>query len=82
MTKLTQEELQVIKSLSQRNQAVINELGEIELIKIQVEKRRKFAEEYLANLRAEQEANGKALTEKYGDGEINPETGEFIPTQK
>ncbi len=82
MTKLTQEELQVIKSLSQRNQAVINELGEIELIKIQVEKRRKFAEEYLANLRTEQEDNGKALTEKYGDGEINPETGEFTPAQK
>ena len=82
MTKLTQEELQTIKSLNQRNQAVINELGEIELIKIQLEKRRKFAEEYLANLREEQEANGKALTEKYGDGEINPETGEFTPTQE
>ncbi len=82
MTKLTQEELQIIKSLNQRNQAVINELGEIELIKIQLIKRRKFAEEYLANLREEQEANGKALTEKYGDSEINPETGEFTPIQK
>ena len=82
MIKLTEEELQTIRSLNQRNQADINELGEIELIKIQLIKRRKFAEEYLANLREEQEANGKALTEKYGDGEINPETGEFTPIQK
>jgi hypothetical protein len=40
MIKLTEEELQIIKSLNQRNQAVINELGEIELIKIQLIKRK------------------------------------------
>lgn len=77
---LTEEELNIIKSLNERSRAVTLELGEIELSKLQLEKRRKFAEEYLVNLRDEQEANGKALTEKYGNGSIDLETGEFTPT--
>lgn len=82
MIKFTEEELAAIRTLNEKTRAVTLELGEIELAKLQLQRRRKFAEEYLANLRAEQEANGKALTEKYGDGELNPETGEFTPIQK
>ncbi len=82
MIKLTQEELDTLKTLNEKNRAVITEFGEIELIKLQLEKRRKFAEDYLANLREEQDANGKALTEKYGNGSIDLESGEFVPTEE
>jgi uncharacterized membrane protein len=82
MIKFTEEELGAIKSLNEKNRAVTLELGEIELAKLKLEERRKFAEEYLANLRTEQEANGKALTEKYGNGSIDLETGEFTPVQE
>ncbi len=82
MIKFTEEELATIRTLNDKNRAVTTELGEIELAKLQLEKRRKYAEEYLANLRAEQEANGKALTEKYGNGSIDLETGEFTPVQE
>jgi hypothetical protein len=82
MIKLTQEELDTLKTLSEKNRAVTAEFGEIELVKLQLEKRRKFAEDYLANLREEQDANGKALTEKYGNGSIDLESGEFVPTEE
>jgi hypothetical protein len=82
MIKLTQEELDTLKTLNEKNRAVIAEFGEIELVKLQLEKRRKFAEDYLANLREEQDANGKALTEKYGNGSIDLESGEFVPTEE
>jgi|LakMenEpi03Aug12_release.lakeMendotaPanAssembly.Ray.scaffolds.fasta_scaffold1308052_1 hypothetical protein len=82
MIKFTEEELATIRTLNDKNRAVTTELGEIELAKLQLEKRRKYAEEYLANLRAEQEANGKALTEKYGNGNIDLETGEFTPIEE
>lgn len=81
MIKLTQEELTTLKSINERNRAVIAEFGEIEILKLQLDDRRKYAEEYLTNLRNEQDANGKALTEKYGNGSINLETGEFEPSE-
>jgi len=81
MTKLTQEELDTIKALNEKSRAVTVELGEIELLKIQLIKRRKYAEQYLEDLRSEQESNGKILTEKYGDGTIDLESGEFKPAE-
>jgi hypothetical protein len=81
MTKLTQEELDTIKALNEKSRAVTVELGEIELMKIQLIKRRKYAEQYLEDLRSEQESNGKILTEKYGDGTIDLESGEFKPVE-
>jgi len=81
MTKLTQEELDIIKALNEKSRAVTVELGEIELLKIQLIKRRKYAEQYLEDLRSEQESNGKILTEKYGDGTIDLESGEFKPVE-
>lgn len=81
MTKLTQEELDTIKALNEKSRAVTVELGEIELLKIQLIKRRKYAEQYLEDLRSQQESNGKILTEKYGDGTIDLESGEFKPVE-
>jgi len=81
MKKLTQEELDIIKALNEKSRAVTVELGEIELLKIQLIKRRKYAEQYLEDLRSEQESNGKILTEKYGDGTIDLESGEFKPVE-
>jgi hypothetical protein len=82
MIKFTEEELATVRTLNEKTRAVTLELGEIELAKLQLQKRRKFAEEYLANLRAEQETNGKALTEKYGNGNIDLQTGEFTPIEE
>jgi len=81
MTKLTQEELDTIKALNEKSRAVTVELGEIELLKIQLIKRRKYAEQYLEDLRSQQDSNGKILTEKYGDGTIDLESGEFKPVE-
>ena len=77
--KLTQEELQKIGELQQKNNAVVSELGNIELIKMNVEARRAAAEEFLTELRKEEEELGKELSDKYGSGSINLETGEFVP---
>jgi hypothetical protein len=77
--KLTEEELQKIGELQQKNNAVVAELGQIELIKMNVHARREAAEKYLAELREEEDTLGKELSDKYGSGSINLETGEFVP---
>ncbi len=78
--KLTQEELQTIAELQQKNNAVVSELGQIELARMSVEARRANAETYLADLRKEEDEFGKTLSDKYGTGSIDLESGEFVPT--
>lgn len=79
--KLTQEELQTIAELQQKNSAVVSELGQIELTRMAVETRRANAEAYLADLRKQEDEFGKTLSEKYGAGSIDLESGEFVPAE-
>jgi hypothetical protein len=78
-TKLTTEEIEKFQSIQQKNNLIVNELGNIELIKLQVEKRKNEALSFLQNLREEEQTFGKELSEKYGDGSIDIEKGEFVP---
>lgn len=78
-TKLTQEELQTIAELQQKNNAVVSELGQVELTRMAIEARRANAETYLADLRKEEDEFGKTLSDKYGIGSIDLDSGEFVP---
>ena len=77
--KLTTEEIQRITELQKKNNALATELGQIELIKLNLQLRREAAEKFLEELRSEEQELGKELTDKYGSGSINLETGEFVP---
>jgi len=77
--KLTQEELEKIQELQQKNQALISELGQIELVRLSVEQRRKNAEAFLETLRKEEEDLAKGLSDTYGAGSIDLQSGEFVP---
>jgi hypothetical protein len=77
--KLTQEELQQIADLQNKNRAVVSEFGEIELIKLSIEARVENAKKFLAELREAEQTFGKELSEKYGDGTVDLQSGEFVP---
>ena len=77
--KLTQEELQQIATLQEKNRAIVTEFGEIELIKLTLERRVENAKRFLADLREEETTFGKELSEKYGDGTVDLQSGEFVP---
>ena len=76
--KLTQEELQKIQQLQNQSQAIVNELGNIEVTRINLNLRHQAAEQALKDLRDAEQQLGKELQEKYGDGTINLETGEIV----
>jgi hypothetical protein len=80
--KLTQEELGTIRELQEKNRAVVLEFGEIEIITLNVAKRKENAVKFLDELRTQEQEFGKALSEKYGDGSVDLESGEFIPAPK
>jgi hypothetical protein len=77
--KLQQEELQQIKVLQEKNQIIISEFGQIELIKLDVESRVQAAKAYLKELREEENALSEFLESTYGKGSIDLDKGEFIP---
>jgi hypothetical protein len=77
-TKLTAEEIEKFQSIQQKNNLIVNELGAIELAKLQIERRRTEALSFLTSLREEEQTFGKELSEKYGEGSIDLENGEFI----
>ena len=82
MTKLKQEELDQLQTLRQNSAAIIRELGEIELVKINLEKRRKYAEESLEQLLEQDKNLAQSLEEIYGKGTVDLDKGEFIPLEE
>jgi hypothetical protein len=78
-TKLTVEEIEKLQEIQQKNAAVASELGNLEITKLQVEARKAEIVDFFNKLKEEEQAFGKELSEKYGNGSINLEAGEFIP---
>jgi len=74
---LTKDELQTLKNIQVETQSLIVELGEIEMIKLQTEKRHQSAKSFLEELTEKEKKLTKTIFEKYGKCDINPETGEI-----
>ena len=80
--KLTEEQLSKITSIQQNYQSLSRELGSIELLKINTEKRRQLAEDYLNNLQQQEREIAEELEKEFGKGSINLELGEFTPLEE
>jgi len=77
--KLSQEELQQIKTIQQKNQSVLLEFGQIELIKLDLESRTQNAKAFLEELREEEKTLAQFLESTYGKGRLDLDKGEFTP---
>ena len=75
---LTEGELQNLRTIQNETQSLIVELGEIEMIKLQLEARYKNAKEFLTQVEIKEKNFTQSILEKYGKSNINPETGEVI----
>jgi len=76
---LTEEEQVTLKEIQTSTRALIAELGEIELIKIQLEERHTNAKNFLAELNTKEKEFTQKVFETYGKVNLNPETGEITP---
>jgi hypothetical protein len=75
---LTDEEKQTLKKIQLDTQTLILELGEIEMIKLQLEGRQEGTRRFLAEITTQEKTFTSSLFEKYGKVSIDPETGEII----
>ena len=78
--KLTEEELEKLVSLQRKSAGVTQEFGNIEIMKLQVEARKNELVAFYNQVKEDELTFGKELSEKYGDGTINIEKGQFIPS--
>ena len=77
--KLTQEEIQQLNTLQQKRENLMFELSQIGIIKLNLQSREDRVKEFHKELITEENAVGQQLTEKYGNGSLNLEAGEFVP---
>ena len=74
---ITQEELNELQDHLNKSQTLTLELGEIELIKLQLEVRYEEAKKILAELTKKEQEMNKTITDKYGKISLDYKTGEY-----
>lgn len=75
--KLTEEELKILKEYQIQQNDITFTLGNVDIQKAILEGQRSTILEQLADLQEKSNKTAKELQDKYGDGNINLETGEF-----
>lgn len=76
---LTVEEISKVKEFQQKNQELINILGQIDLQKINLDLTRDKIQQDVVAANEEQNAFALEIQTKYGEGQIDIEKGVFIP---
>ena len=74
---ITQEELNELQDHLNKSQTLTLELGEIELVKLQLEIRYETAKKILAELTEKEQEMNKTITDKYGKISLDYKTGEY-----
>ena len=85
--KFTEDELKTLGELQGKYNVVTNKFGQLAIAKLNFEKQKESIEdeefkitEELETIRNEEQELLSEITEKYGPGTLNPETGVFMPT--
>ena len=79
--QLDQGELNVLKQIKNANKELLQELGQIKLLELNLESRINSAKEYQAQLIDKERQISKQLQEQYGQGSIDLNSGTFIPAK-
>ena len=75
--KLSEEELKTLRGYQQKQNQFTFELGNVDIQKAILEGQRSTILDGFANLQEESNKTAKELQDKYGDGNIDLETGNF-----
>ena len=75
---LEQEELQQLKKLNEERADIVTKFGAIEVEIQNLKLQKEMLTKNLQELVKRSETLGQELQEKYGEGNINIETGEFV----
>ena len=79
--KFTEEELTQVQNIQKSYVNVQNQFGQLKLAQIRLDNDEVTLEDALKSIQNEEKKFLEGITEKYGQGSLNPETGVFTPTE-
>jgi len=79
--KFTEEELKQVQNIQVGYQNVQTQFGQLKLAQIRLDEQEVDLEEALKQIQSEEKKFLDGITNKYGQGTLNPETGVFTPTK-
>ena len=79
--KFTEEELKQVQDIQQSYANVQNQFGQLKLAQIRLDNDEVTLEDALKSIQDEEKKFLDGITEKYGQGSLNPETGVFTPNK-
>jgi len=80
--KFNDEELEQIREIQQLYASLVHQAGQVHIEKINLNERTGQVEANLQEIRKREQELVSNLTESYGKGSINLETGEFTPVEE
>tara|TARA_Y100001938_G_C7943042_1_gene355299 strand:+ start:354 stop:644 length:291 start_codon:yes stop_codon:yes gene_type:complete len=79
--KFTQEEINTLKNFQLKLDQLVTQLGRVYLSKIKLNDQEEILKNEIKNIEKEEQELAKVLSDKYGKGSLDIETGTFTPVQ-
>jgi len=79
--KFTKDELTQVQNIQKSYANVQNQFGQLKLAQIRLDNDEVTLEDALKSIQDEEKKFLDGITEKYGQGSLNPETGVFTPSE-
>jgi len=79
--KFTEEELTQVKNIQLSYQNVQSQFGQLKMAQIRLDEQEVDLEESLKTIQSEEKKFLDGISDKYGQGTLNPETGVFTPVE-
>ncbi len=79
--KFSDDELKQISDIRTAYAEITNRFGQIQLTKYNLQKQEELAEMDFESVKVKEQEVLKGITEKYGPGTLDPNTGVFTPSE-
>ena len=79
--KFTEEELTQVQNIQRSYTSLQTQFGQLQLAKIRLDEQESDLKLNLRDIQSEEKKFLDGITEKYGQGSLNPEPGVFTPTE-
>ena len=79
--KFTQEEINSLKSFQTRIEQVLAQLGRVHYSKIKLNEQENVLKSEIQKIEKEEQELAQTLSDKYGKGSLDIETGTFTPSE-
>ena len=79
--KFNEEELKQVQNIQRSYANIQNQFGQLKITQIRLDNDEVVLEDALKSIQNEEKKFLDGITDKYGQGTLNPETGVFTPTK-